>query len=295
MEHRLILYGSGKRCLVLCKVLRDIDDYIITVVDSDKNKWGNHIEEYIIESPEKIREFCNVNLCITISEFDVANDIRSFLQQTYDIDMRKEISYNKLLLEALEKNLVIKDAIIKKYIKRDSKQSILFDSCNGFGLGGVESWTVDVCKALIEDGIEKVYIISDNGNYNVPFLLKGHVIYININHKVRFSLDSLLNIIEDIIPKLPCKVITRNVDDVMIAAYLIKCYYPNAIEIISVIHDSYEKNCNEYIDFKRCSDFYIAVSQDIKNTMILKGIEPENISSITCPFNCPSILKRTLW
>ena len=56
------------------------------------------------------------------------------------------------------------------------------------------------------------------------------------------------------------------------------------VEIISVIHNSNEKVYMDYIDFKECSDIYIGVSEDIKDGMVKRGIQPENIYSMTCPF-----------
>ncbi len=293
MTHELILYGSGKRCEVLCEVLQKTDTEIIVVVDSDPNKWGCLIEGFSVKSPEEIRKFSNIDFCITVSNSDAIMEIRDLLLQVYHRNSENEISYNKLILKAFKENRIIKKNISQKKVSKNRLQSILFDSCNGFGLGGVEAWTIGVSEALIEDGVENIFIISDNGIYDVPPLLKHQVIYADINHRKRFSLNSVLNIVKQILKKLPCKVITRDVDDVMIAAYLIKCYYPEMIEIISVIHDGLEINCREYMDFKECSDYYIAVSQDIKNNMIQWGIVPDKITCMTCPFYCEQTLIRT--
>ena len=47
------------------------------------------------------------------------------------------------------------------------------------------------------------------------------------------------------------------------------------------------------MDFRECPDFYIGVSQDIKDAMMQFGIEKNKICSMTCPFPCDFLLNRT--
>ena len=58
MMRSVILYGSGKRCRILCEILRQLDSEIeiIFIVDSNPAKWGNRIEGILVESPDSLNE-----------------------------------------------------------------------------------------------------------------------------------------------------------------------------------------------------------------------------------------------
>lgn len=296
MMRSVILYGSGKRCRILCEILRQLDSEIeiIFIVDSNPAKWGNRIEGILVESPDSLNESHEeYSLCITVADMEACRDIREVLREKYRFALEKEIHYDRLILEAYRRSKAIKHNIEEAGNGDNHGESIVFDCYNGLGLGGVEAWTIDLSAALIEKGNEDVYIISDQGNYEVPDLVKKNVVYVDIDHQKRFSVSSVEKLVKAIMNRLPCKVITSAVDEVMLAAYLVKCHYPEKIQIISVIHNSSEEAYEEYVDFRECSDLYVSVSLDIRDDMMRRGVEEGRILTMTCPFSCAPVLRRS--
>ncbi len=290
----LILYGAGRNCLNLCYIFQQLDTQIsVIIVDSNSDKWNRRVGNYLIESPDRIREFQNMTLCITIADIKAIKQIRIELQEKYQYNLEKEISFNKLIIQVYEKSIKIKESMLRQKVVYSTKKKILFESFNGLGLGGIESWIKGICKALIKAGVEDLYILSGKGNYSIPKVLENHILYTDIHYGEYYSVESIMGLIEIIMHKLPCKIIVSMVNDVLLAAYLIKCYYPEMIEIIPVIHVGAERYYDYYLDYNKGYGFYIVVSQDIRNGMVKKGIEPEKIFSITCPFECNKILSRT--
>lgn len=296
MTQRIALYGSGNRCKVICDLLRESDIEVIVILDSNPDKWGEIMDGYRIEGPDKVYELQTESICITIADFEIVKEIRRNLRQKYQYDLDKEIHYHQLILEIYKRSRKIKQSIQGKQItkskQKDKDKNVIFDCYNGLILGGVEAWTMELCEALRRDGRKDTYILSDVGDYRVPSEMKNQIIYVDINHQEQFSVKSVLNIVQAILEKLPCKVITCTTNEVMLAAYLVKLYYPDAAEIISVIHNSNEKSYEEYMDFKECSDLYIGVSRDIREDMIRYGLEEDRIRSMSCPFACEPILRR---
>jgi glycosyltransferase involved in cell wall biosynthesis len=88
-------------------------------------------------------------------------------------------------------------------------------------------------------------------------------------------------------------VITSTTGELMLAAHLVKCTYPDKVEIISVIHNSFENLYKEYMKFRECTDKYVAVSKEIKRILMERGITNKQLPVMTCPFCCERILKRT--
>lgn len=294
MTRKLVLYGAGKRCKALCMILQKFDVDIIAIIDSNPDKWGSEIEGYQIEPPERLRQLQNVDLCITVLDSYVANAIRKELQQEYGYKPEREINYNKLILEVYKESSEIREKILNKSVNSSKEETLLVSCINGLGvLGGVQAWTISICEAFIKNGRENTYIISSKGKYDVPPMLKDHMEYVDINLQERFSMTSVLSVIEVIMKKLPCKIITTYTDEIMLAAYLVKCYYPEMVEIIATIRNSNENIYEMYMGFRECPDLYIGVSQDIRSDMIQKGIEPEKVYAMSVPFACEKTLIRT--
>ncbi len=293
MLDSLILYGAGRRCRTLCKMLQETPIQKVVIVDSSSDKWGSHIEGYPIKPPISMKEYPNANLCITIADKDKIGQVRKEIEKTQPGQLKKEISYCKLLLELLKENVIIKKKILGQKEKKEKEINIIFDCVNGLGLGGVETWTMSLCEAMIKAGKENIFIVSDAGKYQVPHSIASHILYTEIDHKEYLSIESVKNVVDVLRKKLPCKVITCMPDEVMVAAYILKYYYPDMVEVISVIHNSGEHLYNGYMGFRECTDLYIAVSRDIREEMIKKGVSPDRIESMTCPFVCEETLKRS--
>ena len=191
MIQKIVLYGSGKRCRILCKILLQSNIEIVRIVDTDSSKWGDKIEGFEVENPDIIERLLSENLCITVADVDAIKQIRDKIQSKYKYDLNKEIHYHQLILEAYKHCLALKKHIMGRAINTGRKQSILFDCYNGLILGGVEAWTMELCKELINDGRKHIYIISDEGNYHVPLILGNHIVYADINHEEQFSIKSI--------------------------------------------------------------------------------------------------------
>lgn len=291
MEKKLILYGAGQRCRELCKILKDLNvTNNVAIVDSSSNIAGSVIEGLCVETPDIIKGYCDSNLCITIADKKINHFVWEKLIHEYGFQEGQLVSFNSVILSAYMANKEIQDIFNCKM--PDAREGILFDCCNGLGLGGVEAWTMDLCGALIRRGYDNTYIISDRGDYDIPSLLQDHVLAVEINHRRRYDKETVINLERTIINKAPCKVITCTVNEVMLAAYLVKRRYPDMVKVISVIHNSSEDVYADYLDFRECSDWYIGVSEDIRKDMIERGIPSAKIYSMTCPFACDERFER---
>lgn len=289
---KLVLYGAGKRCKKICKLLKSCSNMeIVAILDTDSSKWGMKIGRYRISPPERIENFPDADICIAVADENIADEIRGALQQVWNYDMKIEVHYNELCLEALKANEEIKQYIYKN-VKTNNyeKESILFVSYNGFSLGGIQAWTKDICEALIKDGKENIYVVATRDEYEVPPLLQNCMLY--IDEQEIFSVDSILNVIDTIIDKMPCKVVTTQPDNTMLAPYLIKCCYPEMIKIITTIRGASKDIYKAYMDYKEIPDAFIGVSQDIMKDLIQMGIEPKKVYSMCVPFECEETLTR---
>lgn len=294
MEKTLILYGAGRRCRDLCGILNDLSVRNIVIVDSNPELAGRELEGHCIERPERINDYGDSRLCVTIADETEHDLVCEKLVHEYGYQNNRMISYNKVIIDAYANNKEISQRIggRKDCEAGSGRKTRIFDCYNGLVLGGVEVWTMDLCCALIKQGDNDTYIISDQGEYDVPNLLKWHILHAHIDHKIHFTKDTISDLAEIIRDKMPCQVITSEVNEVLLAAWLVKKNYPDMVKVISVIHNSNENVYKQYMEFRECTDIYIAVSQDIRRDMIARGIQSAKIYAMTCPFACDEQLRR---
>ncbi len=292
---KLILYGAGRRCERLCRMLRKTDVEPAALVDSSPKKWGEEVEGYRISAPKVLEEYRDFYFCITPEDGGTADEIRRELQSIYHFRPENEIDYQRAMLQIYVRTYAGSPLICQTGKETDGaeEESMLFDCYNGLVLGGVEAWTMDLCQALIKDGRRNIFIISDKGTYTIPAMLENCILSADIDHRERFLESTIHSLIDVIMKKMPCKVVTCITDEVMLAAYIVKSYYPDKVEIISVLHNSNEGVYREYMAFRDCPDLHIGVSRDIQNDLIERGICPEKTASMTCPFFCEQNLRRS--
>ena len=292
MVQKLIIYGAGKRCETLCKLLDQCSDIeIAAILDTNPDKWGMKVGGCQVEAPERINDFDDAKIYIAVADENVSDDIRKDLKQVWNYDLKNEVSYNELRLEVLKSDEEIKKHIYENVkINNCEEENILFVSYNGFSLGGIQAWTKDICEALVKDGQRNIYVMATRGDYEVPSLLQDRMIY--IDRQETFSKSSVLNIIDSIKDKLPCKVVTTQPDNTMLAPYLIKCCYPEMIDIITTIRGASKGIYKAYMDYKEIPDIFIGVSQDIKEDLIRMGIDAKKVCSMCVPFECEEVIER---
>lgn len=289
LKRRIILYGAGKRCRKLCEIARESDVNIVAVIDSDAKMWGERLGSYFVESPEKILDYGDVIICITVenenAQKEIRKNVKAMMQQHYS-----EISYYALLLKLYKRNKHIKETVIQS--QTEGRPSIIFDSLVGLNMGGVEQWILSMYHELLKQKEKDAYIICDNGSYDAETFLGEHLIKTKVEHKCSFLFEEVLDVVKQIAEHLPCIVITTMVDEVMLAAYLVKLCCPDSVKVISTIHNSVRSEYEKHYEFQECNDMYVAVSQDIMANM--KKIAPaKGMFFMTLPFECPYKLERT--
>lgn len=291
-QENLVLYGAGRRCGWICEMLRDLSWDALTLVDSNSNKWGIAVAGYQVEPPEVLKRLRSIVLCITIADQTAAQSIREQLQMNLHSQLKSEINCYELLLYAFRQQPVLQKLTLPES-RVEHKPRVLFDCTYvGLGLGGVESWTADICTALLQDGAVDARVIVPNGNCEVPQSLKEHIIYVDADPESPPTASLVFSALDVIEKNLPCKVVTRGVNALMLAACLIRECCPEQIEIISVVHGSSEAALTSHVAVKNYIGTFVGVSKDIRRELVARGIGEERVFQMQVPFSCKRALAR---
>lgn len=286
----IILYGSGRRCIRILPLLARSGIFIKAIIDSEKAKWGTWIDNIEIQAPLVMREYTDTALCITVADQTEQEWIRAALQHEYGYDLSYELQYNDLALEAVL--LVQKAKLAHTDFAAGERHHIVFDCISGLGLGGIEAWTKGLCIELLKKGFDKLHIFTDTGNYQVEQILLPVVDQVLDKDKFQFREDILDCIMDYLTDLMPVTVIAGKPEIFLEAASLLKQIAPDKIRVISVIHGGEEHLYKLYDKYAAHTDFFVAVSEDIKRDLISRGIPKDIIASITCPVTCEAKLKH---
>lgn len=289
---RVIIYGSGRRCERMLEVAKHENIEIDCIIDSNPQKWGTCVKGYRISSPDLLLQKRNIPINIAIADDKAASEVRKLLCSKYKYDLANEISYEELL-DNMYLNIVYEQKIFQSVERiNERNRTILFDCCEGLGLGGIEAWTQNLVLELAKRGWKDIYILSPKGQYNVPCELQNYIEYFNADKAYFYDKKKIVDIARCIIRHMPCTIVTSQPNVLLFLASIVKQHFPGSVKIISVIHGGLERICDSYLVKDRYIDRYIGVSQDIEEILIGRGVKKERIAHITCPVKCDEVLKR---
>lgn len=286
--YQVILYGCGKRCKTLLSCLPKAGIEIVGLVDENPLKWGNRLYDYTICKPETLSIYQEADICITIGNESDKTEARNIIRTYNKTLLLHEVEYIRLLIRIYEEDYKCH----KKVVEMKNTATVLFDCHNGLGLGGIEEWTKNICLEFIKRNMQDFYILSPFGNYSVPNLLSDRIRYVDIDSANKFAKKTIAAIITCMENYLPCTVVTCHIDEILVAASVLKAIYPDAVRIVSVIHGGCEENYINYSALDELTDVYIGVSKDIQEALINRGISPAKVFHITCPVHCDKKLVR---
>lgn len=280
----VVLYGSGRRCEILIHLLRYTDIRISKVFDSDSKKWGCDITGHKIESPERLVDYINDYVCVTYYSSLVEEPIWGMLEEM-GFGRNKIISFHELLLIIYKRIIDIKYKIIAK--KRPKN---IFDGSWNMELGGVESWLNTIVPVLNESKNMNVYLATESQSSDIkPEYLIDFCLY----DTPRFSVDYIQRCIVFLIGQLPCAIVFSRVDELLLAAALVKEKYPTALRIVMADHGSCNGMYKDILSYRKYIDYYVCVSSGIKNMLIKYGVEPKKVEMMTCPVWHEDSMART--
>ncbi|MCI8514950.1 MAG: glycosyltransferase [Lachnospiraceae bacterium] len=291
---RIVLYGAGLRGRRLLEAIRHTDLEQVCIVDSDERKWGSRLPGgYTVLPPDCLGRESNTFFHIALADPENAADVRKDLREKYHLDPLREIGSGELRRYLVRKHQGFRKEIVG-VSDRCRESRILFDCCNGLGLGGIEAWTMDICSNLYGRYKERIRIVSkrkeDNIRIKEPI---GRIVdYLDMPDDSSW-LEEIESILRYLLRNLPCTVITSQPDFLLMAAGIIKKYRAEQIRIISVIHGDNEAIYRDYDIYKNDIDLYVGVSRDIQRELIRRGVEADRVFSMTCPFLCEEKLSRS--
>lgn len=285
---RLILYGCGNRCKILLRLLKNTDYIVSGIVDSNPANYGKNIEQFVVEAPDKILFDGDIYVCVTFYSTLVHEPIWEILLNQYGVNSQRLISFYDLMIELCRG--MVDFGRIATY---QPHSSFFLDGTWPLKLGGVESWLKDITLRLNENTGENVFLMTPLEESNVPENIRDYVYDFSFDEPGTYTKHNIEKAACFILTHLPCTLVFSRIDELMLAAFLLKERYLVDIKIIMAVHGSCDGMCTDILSFRTMIDAYVCVSHGIKEELIGRGVAEECVHTMTVPMDYDISLKRT--
>lgn len=231
---KLVLFGAGREAEKYVGCLRTIGVEPACFVDNNPGKWGTFLCGYQVLSPDMIKDMdCKVMIS--------CNYGKELKQQLEEMGLLSRlVSYEPLFRWTIEQYILREAPVSCAAVNRTP--CILIDAFDGIGWGGMEMWSYHTGGELFRRGYS-VVIYGSDWQERRDAGTEAHIL--------RFPLvrgdfwQTTERILKDMEQRLPFTLINNWTEHVFAAAYILKKKYPEAVKIISFVHNDcaalYEK------------------------------------------------------
>ncbi len=275
-SNRIILYGVGKRCDVLLNLLNDRSVEIVGVIDSNPAKWGMKFHGFEVLPPEELNQHKDALICVTFFSPLEDEPVWRVLKDKYGVDYSHVCSFHELVIR------IFKDKSNNFDFIPDRKKiwQCCFDTTWKQGLGGVESWLRDIREGFESRDIHYIKWLTYN-EYGI-----------SVEDYTPFSYEYVKAGIKLISGLLPCTIVFSRVNELLLAAHLIKQRYPEKIKIIMTVHGICDGMYRDVLSYVDSIDLFVCISSAMKRYFESKGIAQCKLSVMTIPVQHDKIFDR---
>lgn len=283
----LILFGTGYVGRNLYQFLLEYHIPVRCWIDSDFSKQGKNLFGCPVYGVEKLKELQDGYVCISAK--DVGNEIYDCILSCGVVKDRI-FGYADFIIQILDQKLPLLQS--EDICTSGNDNRLIFDCTNGLGLGGVEEWSMSLLEPMKTIGYD-AYVLSPSGTYQILQSTREKAIFIDLDRERIFSRHNMETIYNVLTKHCPCTVISKSIDELVWVSCTIKKRKPNALRLISVIHQGLDAVYKENKDIDKYVDKYISVSRDIQCGMTSLGAAADKVLHMTCPVWCQQSLCRS--
>ena len=250
---KLMLFGAGREAEKYIGYLRTIGVEPVGIADNDPAKWGSSLCGYPVVSPDTIKDRdCKVMIsCNYKQELSAQLEKMGLLSRL--------ISFEPLFRQTIEQSIRNGYAASSPVVPGHTP-CILIDAFDGIGWGGMEMWSYHTGMELSKRGYP-VFIYGSDWQERRDAATETHIL--------RFPLErgdfwrTTERILKDMERRLPFTLLNNWTVHVFAAAYILKQKYPEAVKIVSFVHNDCAALYEKQSVWQDASDWIAGVSRRI--------------------------------
>lgn len=259
MEKSIILFGTGQYGQLYTQIMEEFSVPIVCYADNDQKKWGTDFLEKKIIAPAELTVYSNVPILIACLN---THDI--FVQLKKMGLSHRVIFIHQLKIENQKK--------LYGFYHFDQKScnnveaSVWIDNFEG-NWGGIEDWSHDVVMMLRKENVQAFVLESCNQNVQRDELEQ---FIIRVDRNLQQWLTTHLQLIHVLYSKMPFVLFNNRSREVLYAAEILKCLYPDQVKIITVLHCDLDRCFKEHAAWDSYIDKYLCISSMIQRNFCMQ-------------------------
>lgn len=291
-----IFWGAGRLGQSGMRFCRGLGMEVDYFCDSNAALWGTDVEGIKIISPEEYKTvFWKAETFVTCLEAEV------IAAELIAIGVPRErihicTSYWDVVQYAIRE--INMEKLLAQKVNTEDRMCVdlLFDVSYGFVLGGVETWSVQTAKKLEKSGWLTGFVTCVDSSCKVGwddgFVKEDKCLFGSLNEDMPEH-EKLLTLAAKIINSGCRRMIVNFPWYNLIAACVVKKYYPERIKIIAVVHSDDEIYYQQYSRFEQYIDKCLIISNKIKTRLLEKGFPESKLEYLPWEIPCEEQLLRS--
>ncbi len=258
--NKTVIFGASSGGVKVAKTFKSLGIEFEFFVDNGADKWGTYLEGKIILDPNVL---ANKDYHIVIASI-YQEEIEEQLSNL-GINVNQIVPKEKYILAELESRIDKYRKTINPINNFQNEKTYIIDLANGLEIGGIETWSFELARALKKFG-EKSYIYTSNTKEMGPSDLKNQIIKLKISYE-EYE-ESIITIMNHMINAMPCVIVSNWMTQNFMAAYILKLLFPDKVTILGIVHHDmlgyYRRN--KFLEDKIKK--FICVSCDTRKRMV---------------------------
>lgn len=280
----IVIFGASGGAVKVAKTLKCLGIDFLYFVDNDSRKWGTTLEGRQVNTPERLRK----------------EKCRILIASDYQAEIEEQLSEMGLL-----GNIVIKEELILHYAEQhmdefyfsehksfaaEKSRNLILGLEEGLVLGGIESFTFMLAREM-KLHFDNVSIYTKRTNDDLPSGLENNICFFDLDYDNYW--DSIKELVNAIMQSAPCVIIDNWQNQILVAAAIIKKYFPDLVKCISFIHNDKPALYRKAAFMQEYMDIVAGVSKKINCRLVNDfGVDREKIRYKESPVEYENNLER---
>lgn len=252
-----IIFGASGAAIKTADILLSLQIPFEFFIDNDSSKWNSLLKGKAVKEPD-ILTVLPENYYLMI-----ASDYYEEIEQqvlSLGFPLERIIQKESFLLEAVSRLISISDFPSFSF---SQSPTFIIDLAEGFGIGGIETWSYIAAKELAKQNQVTIYTKEDT---MFPSDL------LPLIETFPFSFEKFSDGIQSVIKKmkhcLPCIVFANWYFETFYTALLLKQKYPKQVTLIGMVHHDMLRYYRRNQIISNQIDSFLCVSTAVKKRMV---------------------------
>lgn len=257
---QVLVFGAGSGGVKVAEALESMGYKVAAFLDNSSSKWGKCIHGIQITAPEEaVCQYPNADIVIaSIYHAEIMQQLTRLGIPASRVRVAEELFYEEINA-SMDR--------LKGFMETPTggERMLFIEAVQGLGLGGIEQWTRMVAGGFLQCGKRLLIITNENGLSNSDPLSQYTI---SFDFREEAYLASVEKLIAFLSSHLPCTLLLNRINQVYLAAHVVKHFCPDQLHMACVVHSDFERFYRHCHLASGDMDTFLCVSSRIRRRLM---------------------------